>query len=817
MKFITTLFLGILCFSTPVFGQKTATLLGSILDKNTQEALIGATIKIDGTDLGATTDVDGRFQIPNISPKTYSMTATYLGYVPLTKFNIVLSVGNDSQLNFELSPDSKNLSEVVISVNKSTRVANIETPLSIQNLSVEEIRSNPGGNFDISKVVQVLPGIGAGAGGGGERNDLVIRGGGPSENVYYLDGVEIPVINHFATQGSAGGPAGILNVSFLEDVTLSTSAFNARYDNALSGVLQFKQRDGNPNQVQGNARLSGTETALTLEGPLSKNGKTTFLASARRSYLQFLFKLIDLPIRPDYWDFQYKITHKINAKTTFYSLGVGAIDKFYFAPARKTTPENLYLLNAVPSNNQWNYTQGFALKRLVEDGFWNLTLSRNMLDTQFDRFEDNYKSDQKDEAKRVLKIESQEIENKLRFDLNKYVGNWKYSVGVVGQFVKYNNTSFIKIRPEIKDSMGQIVQPAVSVNFASAIDFVKYGLFGQANRTFWGEKVAVSLGLRTDGNSFTDDGNKIGKRISPRASASFAFAENWKINASAGRYFKVAPYTMLGFKDEMGAFFNKNLPYLQSDHLVGGFEFVPTSSLRLTIEGFLKKYKNYPVSVRDGISLANLGSDYGIFGNEPVLGTGNGNAFGVEFFIQQKLKKRLFYTLSYTIFRSKFSGNDRKLVASAWDNRHLISGILGYKLPKNWEIGLKYRFQGGVPTTPFDLAASQINYQISGQGIRDYSKLNTNRLRPFSALDLRIDKKWNFRRTSLDLFLDIQNLLNQKSAGYANYTFQRNADNSGFETTNGLPLAQNGSNAKPLVLDNLNGMILPSLGVIFEF
>jgi hypothetical protein len=817
MRFYLTSISLFFAFLTSNFAQNTATLVGSVIDKNTQESLIGATVLIENTNLGATTDADGRFRITNIPPKSYTVSVKYLGFTNFTKFNVVILTGNDTQLNFELVPNAQKLGEVVIAVNKSTRVASIETPLSIQNLSVEEIRSNPGGNFDISKVVQVLPGVGAGAGGGGERNDLLIRGGGPSENVYFLDAMEIPVINHFATQGAAGGPAGILNVSFIEDATISTSAFNAKYGNALSGVLQFKQRDGNPDHFQGNFRLSGTETALTVEGPLAKNGRTTFIASARRSYLQFLFAAIGLPIRPDYWDFQYKITHKFNSKTTFTSLGVGAIDQFYFGKPKNATPELLYILGAVPSNNQWNYTQGFALKRLMNDGFFNLVFSRNMLDTRFDRFEDNFNGNQKDENKRVLKTESQEIENKLRFDINKYVGNWKYSLGADAQFVKYNNTTFNKIRSEIRDSSGQIVQPALTINFASDIKFAKYGLFAQANRTFLGERLAISLGLRTDGNTFTKEGTNILKQFSPRGSISFAVADGLKINASAGRYLKIAPYTMLGYKDEQGVFVNKNVPYLQSNHLVAGLEFVPNPSLRMTVEGFLKKYTNYPVSVRNGVSLANFGSDYGIFGNEPVLGTGDGKAVGLEFFIQQKLRKKLFFTASYTLFRSKFSGNDRRLIASAWDNRHLFSGILGYKLPKNWEIGAKYRFQGGVPYTPFDLAASQINYPIAGQGVLNYAKLNTKRLRPFSALDVRIDKKWNFRRTSLDLFLDVTNVLSQKSAGYPNYTFLRNTDNSTWDTTNGLPLAQDGSNAKPIVLDNLSGLALPSLGIIFAF
>ncbi|MBU6342726.1 MAG: carboxypeptidase-like regulatory domain-containing protein, partial [Bacteroidetes bacterium] len=319
----------VLLFASVLEAQNKGMLVGSVIDKQTQELIIGATVQLDGTALGSNTDSDGKFKIMDIPPKTYNVTVRYLGYAAQTRYNVVITSGNANFVNFELETDSRNLGEVTISENKSVRVASAETPLSIQNLTAQEIKANPGGNFDISQVITTLPGVGGTAGTGSFRNDLLIRGGGPNENVFYLDGVEIPVINHFSTQGAAGGPQGILNVSFIEDATLSTSAFNARYDNALSAVLQLRQRDGNPEKFQGNFRLSGTEAALTTEGPIGP--KTTFLASARRSYLSLLFTLFDLPIRPDYWDFQYKITHKINAKTTLTALAVGAIDNFKFA------------------------------------------------------------------------------------------------------------------------------------------------------------------------------------------------------------------------------------------------------------------------------------------------------------------------------------------------------------------------------------------------------------------------------------------------------------------------------------------------------
>ncbi len=800
-------------------AQNTGSLTGSVRDKLTQEALIGVSIKVEGADIGAVTDAEGRFRLANIPPRSYNITATYLGYAAQTRFNVVITTGNANQLNFELDPDAAALGEVVISENRSVRIASVETPLSIQNLSVEEIKSNPGGNFDISRVVQALPGVGGVAGtGGGFRNDLIIRGGGPSENVFYLDGVEIPVINHFSTQGAAGGPTGLLNVSFLEDATLASSAFNARYDNALSSVLQFRQRDGNPERFQGNFRVSATETALTAEGPLGKkNGKTTFLASARRSYLQLLFEAIGLPIRPDYWDFQYKITHKINAKTTFTALAVGAIDKFSFEAPDDATPENLYTLDATPAINQWNYTQGFALKRLIEKGFWNLTFSRNMLDNQLDQFVDNADGKQRDEAKRVLGLESQEIENKLRFDISRYRGAWKLSGGAMAQYVKYNTNSFTRLRPELRDPQGVVIQPAVTNRFNTAIDFVKYGMFGQANRTFFDERLGISAGLRFDGNTFTDNGNEVFRTLSPRVSMSYALAPRWKVNASVGRYFKTPLYTVLGFRNNENQLVNRDQPYLRSDHYVAGLEFVPTKTLRFTMEGFLKRYADYPVGEFQGISLANQGGGFGILGNERVLAIGTGEAYGMELFAQQKLNRNLYFTGSYTLFWSRFSNADGQLIASAWDNRHLFSLLSGYKLPRNWEVGVKYRLQGGVPTTPLDLEASRRNYATLGQGIPDLRRQNSVRLGNFSQLDLRIDKKWNFRRATFDLFIDIQNLLNTVNPAPDQYTFQRTADGSGFATTDGSALRLDGSNAIPLLLTNTEGSLLPSLGFIVEF
>lgn len=784
------------------------TIIGTIKDKESQQYLQGAVAALEGTAFSAISDsAEGKFKLENIVPGSYNLAVQMVGYQTFVLYNIIVTNGNANIYAIELERVPTNLKEIV--VRNNTYGKKLETPLSVQSLSAEEIRSNPGGNYDISKVIQALPGVG-GTGGNAARNDLIIRGGAPSENVYYLDGMEVPQINHFSTQGSSGGPQGILNVSFIEDVSLSTSSFAAKYDNALSSVLQIKQRDGNPDKLQGNARISSTEVAATFEGPIDK--KTTFLASARRSYLQYFFQLIDLPIRPNYWDFQYKVTHKLNDKTTITALGLGAIDNFSFAVPKKTDVTKEAIIRQYPTNKQLNYTVGFTLKRLLTDGYLNLAISRNYLNNQLDQFEDAQTGD---ESKRTLRSTSNEIENKLRLDVNKFKGKWRFSYGAMTQYVEYDNDLFARLTNQILDTNGNVLQPAFNLNFKTAIGFAKYGLFGSVNRKV-GNNLSLTLGVRTDMNNFTTDGNNPLGALSPRLTASYAVNSKLNLNATVGRYAKLPVYTVLGYKDSLGNLVNKDSKYILCDHLTSGVELLPTKSLRITAEAFYKKYSNYPVSVRNGLSLANQGADFGAIGNEQFTSTGDGRSYGFELFVQQKLIKRFFITASYTLFRSEFTGADKKYVPSAWDSRHLVSLILGRKFNKGWEFGAKYRASGGAPYTPYDLVASRYNYAVTGKGVDDYRQVNSKVLPFFNQLDIRIDKKINYKRTSLDIFLDFQNFLFAKNYSRDTYTFERNADNT-YKTTDGGALRSDGSNAVPILLQNVDNTVTPAIGIIFQF
>lgn len=804
-------------FSHSTYAQKLGKLIGTIRDAATQEPLPGATVLLEGTNLGGVADVSGNYVITNIPPTSYNLRASLLGYEIQRKDNIVITTGNTQNINFELREAGKEVSEVTIRASPFSRPPS--APNSLTTLSRQEIISYPGANNDIAKVAQSIAGV---SGSVGFRNDLIIRGGAPNENVYYLDGMEIPNINHFATQGSAGGPVGMLNVTFIDDVRLATSSFGARYDNPLSGVLQFRQRTGNSDRVQGNFRVGASELAATVEGPFSKkNPNTTFIASVRRSYLQFLFQLIDLPFLPGYWDYQYKVTHKWNSgKDEVNLLGLGSIDDFSFNPPEKPASgasdeeleayyEKLAILDRIPYFDQRSNTTGLSWKHAHKNGYDVLTLSQNILWNKVAKYPNNDKN-------LMVKslINSKEQETKLRYERNVSVGEHEFQFGGMAQDAVFENTTFIDSL-RIYSENGSFIRP--QIDFKTGIRFLKYGLFGQYTHSFLGKRLSLSLGIRADGNTFTKAGNNLLKTLSPRLGVRYNIDEKWSINASAGQYYKLPPYTILGFQTADNSYANQDVQYIRSRHLVAGLEYQPGDLSRITVEGFYKFYDHYPVSVRDSVSLANLGGNFGVLGNEAVQDVGKMRAMGVEFTFQQKLSRNFYGILAYTFYKSEATAfNTQKWAPTAWDNRHLISFTGGYKLPRNWELGLRFRFQGAAPYTPVDSVRSLSQYAADGGTVRSYNLVNSQRLRAFNAADLRIDKKWNLKRFTIDFYLDIQNLYNAQNVTEPEFTLKRNPDGS-VKTPDGQPYSPSTPlNAIGVINKGSSGSLLPSLGLIIE-
>jgi hypothetical protein len=772
--------------STLAFGQS-GTFSGSVADARTGEPLPGATIQILGTAFGASSDATGSYTVREIPASTYNIKATFVGYESETKYNVIIRSEGNIDINFRLEESIEQLAGVVVTASAFNKLE--ETPLSIQSLSQDEIASYPGGNNDIAKVVQSLPGVSGSV--GGFRNDVIIRGGAPNENVYYLDGVEIPNINHFSTQGSAGGPVGLLNVSFFESVTLTSTSFGANYDNVLSGVLQFDQRYGNQRKFQGNARLGASESALTLEGPLFKGenelGRTTFIGSVRRSYLQYLFSVIGLPILPDYWDYQYKVRHQINNRNEIMITGVGSLDDFAVNELEEFDPQQQAIQDQVPVIRQRTNTIGLSWKMRFKDnsGFMQTTISNNTLFNEFLQYEDNVKQEGL-----FFSNDSKEQETKLRYALTKFLGNWTWGAGASAQWAAYNNSTLDVVN---------------GFSYLTQIGFLKLGAYTQLSSKLAKDRISVSFGLRADGNNFTDSGSNPLRTLSPRAAVSLKLdkAERLVASISAGRYYKLPPYTVLGFKSSNGELVNQQVEYIQCDHIVSGLEFLVTPTSRFSVEGFVKRYEDYPVSVKDSVSLANKGGGFEVLGNEPVRSIGLGRTYGIELLYQRKFNGRLYAIAAVTFYKSEFTGIDNRYLPSVWDNGQLVSVTGGYKFARNWEISTRFRFLGKTPYAPVDEAATLESYPAI---IKDYSRLGQVELEPFAQLDLRIDKKWSFKKFSLDVYLDIQNATASETPSEPAYGLLRDDVGNIIEP-------------ESLVVVNptQSGTIIPSVGLVVNF
>ena len=327
------------------------------------------------------------------------------------------------------------------------------------------------------------------------------------------------------------------------------------------------------------------------------------------------------------------------------------------------------------------------------------------------------------------------------------------------------------------------------------------------------DKLKLSLGINFAGLNYNDNMRNPLNQFSPRLSASYMLSEKLDLNANVGRYALQPAYTTLGFKNTAGAFVNQNenLRYTISNQAIVGFDYRPMDKVRMTVEGFYKGYHCYPFSVVDGLSIASKGTEYGQVGDEEIVSTRKGRAYGIEFMTKIVEMNKMNLTATYTYFRSEFTNLAGNYVPSSWDTRHLLNLIASYKLPKNWNMAIRWRFVGGAPYTPINSKSYvKAAWNITNQPYLDYSRFNTLQLASAHQLDMRIDKEFYFKKWVLNLYADIQNVYNFKTQGAPVYT---NLDASGAV----IPDANGDSSKQGLrTLDSFAGNILPTIGIIIK-
>ncbi len=778
-------------------AQNQSIIEGIVVNESNNRPVSFATIKVEATDISVVANDSGHFQL-TVVPGLYNLEISAIGFETASQFEVQTSIANPVQLKILLKPSQTSMEEIVV---RSTRDKTRESPVSLRNLGINEIQRNPGGNRDISKVIQAMPGAGSNNTSSSFRNDIIIRGGGPSENRFFIDNIEIPTINHFSTQGASGGPVGLINVDLIRNVNFFTGAFEAGKGNALSSVMDITLKEGRTDRWSGAFTLGTTDIGLRGEGPLSQ--KTSAIFSARRSYLQLLFKLLKLPFLPTYNDFQFKTHTRFNEKTELSFLGLGAIDQFRLNKEANKSEQQQYILGNIPNIEQWNYTLGSVLRLNHDNGNTQFVLSRSMINNRFFKYTNN---EDNNPAKKVSDNTSRDIENHLKLERNIYKNNFKTNVGASGIFAKYIVDAFNKIPTQ---------NGIVESNIDDAINFFRYAVYAQTSTSFLANRLSASLGVRFDGANFTSHTQNLFNQPSPRLSLSYNMGDGWSLNGNTGLYQQLPATTILGYRNNSGQLQNQSdaLRYTQSSHGVLGVEKRIASNMKVSLEGFYKKYNHYPISQRTGMSLANIGADYGIVGNEPVSFDGKGKSYGAELFVQQKLWRNFYSWLAYTYVRSFFSNADGRYAPSSWDQVHLVNIVLGKRFKKNWEVGMKVRYSGGSPYTPYDtdLSSLQSYWDVSGRGFLDYDRINTLRIPSNYQVDFRIDKKWFFNKWNLNVYFDMQNATQARTSGVPMLTVERNTDGSPKEVSGSNP-----PRYQTKIIENKFKSFVETLGIIIE-
>ncbi|MEX2371392.1 MAG: TonB-dependent receptor [Bacteroidales bacterium] len=776
---------------------------GRIYNAKNNKPVEFATIALFGSGTGTISDIDGNFVLTGLTPGFLELQVSSVGYVSYVVEGIQVTNSGTVYIEIPLEEASYELDEIVVKTSPFRR--NNESPVSLQRINIEEIEKSPGGNRDISKVIQSYPGV---ASTPAQRNDVIVRGGGPSENTFYLDGIEIPNINHFATQGASGGPVGIINADFLREVNLYSGAFPANRGNALSSVIDMYQADGNMDKFKFKGSVGASDLALTADGPVGDN--TTYLVSVRRSYLQFLFAALKLPFLPKYNDYQLKVKSKLNDKNEITLVSLGSYDINSLNLDANETVQQRYILGNLPESDQWSYAIGMVYKHYRKNGYDTFVASRNYLDNKARKFAGN------DTDSLLLQdYKSDEIENKFRYEnKSRFENGVKLNLGLDYAYAKSFTDNYF---------LTYINGSPAEFDYYAELFLHKWGGFGQVSHEILNNRLALSFGVRMDANNYNDNMNNMVNQLSPRLSASYLLTSGLYLNFNSGRYYQLPAYTTLGYRDEEGIAVNKenDLTYIQSDHIVTGLEFLPDDKSKLSIEGFYKKYNNYPFSLRDSISLASKGADFGLFGNEPVTSTGEGRAYGAEILYRNRDLFKFNLILSYTLVRSETKSErailaDREWIPTAWDNKHLFN-LTGFRKFNNyWQLGFKWRFVGGTPYTPIDAEASAnvLNWNYTGREIYDLTKYNSERLKPFHQLDVRVDKEWFLSAFTLNLYFDIQNIYNYKSAG-TEFLVQQLENERPVITNPGAPVSEQQYDMERVMTEV--GTILPSVGVIIKF
>jgi len=735
MKYLNLLFFCILCqffllFPLRSYGEATpptGVIRGEVADAVTRAPLIGANIMLMDTESGAATDETGKFVLPQVPVGSYRLKCTYIGYAPIITTDIIVKSARTTTVEIELTPSPLRSEALTITAGYFSRIE--DEPVGTANFSNEEIRRAPGSGGDVSRILFSLPSV---AKVNDQSNQLIVRGGNPMENTFFIDHIEVPNINHFPTAASSGGPIGMVNVDFIRDVTFYTGGFPVQYGDKLSSVMDIAFREGNREEFAGQLDLNFAGFGGVVESPLW-DGRGSLLLSVRRSYLDLVVKTLDVgsTVAPRYGDLQGKVVLDVspNQKLSLISL----IGDDHNSPDRETGLENKMLYYG--NQDILQGTTGLNWRALwAKNGYSNTSLAYTS-----ERFsEDFYET-----STAAPWIRNHSREQTLKFRNENHIRFMDRLLMEFGAEAKYLISEYDNFYGTPTNALGHPV-PALSVD--NQITTQKAGgyLDFMIQPTL---RSSLGLGVRGDYFSYTD-------RIilSPRAAFTYRLTDRTKLDLSTGIFYQNLPLLLLAQHPE-----NRDLKDLRAVHYIVGIEHLLTPNTRLTLDLYRKDYRHFPldpeqpgVFILDDDQLAN----YGI-----LTDGGQARSQGIEMMLQKKLATDFYGLASVSVFRSQYKGLSGVWKDRKYDNRVMFSIEGGYKPNRNWECSLRWLYAGGPPYTPLDIPASMENHR----DVLDENRINEARYPDYHSMNVRVDRRFNFRDTNLIFYLSIWNAYDHKN------------------------------------------------------
>ncbi len=756
------LFLLISLFS---FSQQTQVVRGRVIDKVSKSPIIGASVIIKGTSpiIGTATDIDGYFRLDKTPIGRQSIEVSFLSYSTAVINNLIVNSAKEVVLTIELEEKVSKLEQVVIMGDIKDKASNKMAMVSARSFTVEETEKFAGSRGDVARMAMNYAGV---SGAEDSRNDIVIRGNSPSGLLWRVEDCNIPSPNHFANQGTTGGPVSMLNNNVMSNSDFFTSAFPAEYGNALSGVFDIKMRNGNNEKYEflGQVGFNGFE--LGAEGPISKKNKSSFMVNYRYSTLGFLNALgVSFGTGtavPDYQDYSYKLNFPIK-KGKISVFGIGGNSKIEMLNSEMDEDEeNIYYGdgNDDIKNSSNLYFNGISfLKYLNTKTFIKATLSYYNFggDTDYDTLDIDRNPH--------MRYKERFIENNLGLNVllnRKFNSKLSTKAGINSESMSYklNSTLFDE---DLEGYMTLFDQENDLLD-----DVLLTNIYNQWLYKF-NDKLSISGGLNFMHLSLNDR-----TALEPRVGMAWKINQRHRVNIGYGLHSrKQAIYTYF-YQTQMqdGSYTktNKNLDFSKAHHFVAGYNWSIGENMRLKVEGYYQDLYNVPIEQTSSIySELNTGSDFGIQTQDSLVNKGTGINYGVEFTLEKFFSKNYYYLLTLSLFESKYKASDNIERNTAFNNNYVVNALIGkeFKLKNNNAIvlDLKTTLAGGQRYIPIDLEKSILNNEEEKDEYNAYKK----RFDDYFKLDFKIAYRRNGKKVAQEWQVYIENITNNKNTYSMSY------------------------------------------------